>query len=384
MPFAFDIRGSSLLQLTLAESRFSPFEFYGDAPYPEHQATKAEVETLVRDYIARLDGRALDAALANHREYLHNWEPQRVGEAKTLEDYARLCAFAELHAGLMAAESELLLASLLPPQPTDRVFDDDPELFGALSDGLMPLLPENIESQWVATNAVFFRNDAVLFPHPFLVEYRELLGALADLARDPKLGIFVALHPHRRATRDELQYRLLEDYWDGMKLTPETLDSLDRHDQGTSFHAAVGRGVAEELFNPLLGTWFDWRARGDDENDPAKRLYIREVKPPIGAFDRKLSAVLNRELHAERDTRTKRFTHVDGKVCRYPVETYPPTAQNPRAELPTPERARKLWRVDGPMTDEQWYELVGLFYRGNELIAEHFQDAFANSLPRSD
>jgi hypothetical protein len=384
MPFAFDIRTSSLLQLTLAESRFSPFEFYGDAPYPEHQATKAEVEMLVRDYVDGFDDQALDAALADHREYLRDWEPQRMEEAKTREDYARLCAFAELHAALMAAESELLRASLLAPQPTDPVFDDDPALFPTLLDGLMPLLPENIESQWVATNAVFFRNDAVLLPHSFLAEYRELLGALADLAGDPKLRVFVALHPYRRATRDDLQYRLLEDYWDGMKLNPETLDSLDRHDQGTSFHAAVGRSEAEELFNPLLGTWFDWRARDDDETDSIKRLYIREVKPPIGAFDRELSAVINRELHAERDTRTKRFTHVDGKVCRYPLESYAPTAQDPRAALQAPERARKLWRVDGPMTDEQWYELVSLFYRGNELIAEHFQEAFASSRPRSD
>jgi hypothetical protein len=216
-----------------------------------------------------------------------------------------------------------------------------------------------------------------------LAEYRELLAVLAELAADPKLHVYVALHPYRHATADELQYRLLEDYWDGMKLTAESLDSLDAHDQGASFHAAVGRNEAEELFNPLLGTWFDWRAREDNKNDPVKRLYIQEVKPKTGPFGRELVAVTNRELHAERDTRARRFTHVDGKVCRYPVESYEPSAQNPRQRPGVPERARKLWRVDGEMSDEQWSELVGLFFRGNELIEEHFGEAFPLSQPRS-
>ena len=82
-----------------------------------------------------------------------------------------------------------------------------------------------------------------------------------------------------------------------------------------------------------------------------------------------LEAVLNRELHTERDTRPRKFTHVDGKIVRYLTETYGPTASRPRA-LPGPyERKRKLWRVDGPMSDEQWMEVVGLFFRGNNSLA---------------
>jgi hypothetical protein len=183
------------------------------------------------------------------------------------------------------------------------------------------------------------------------------------------------VHPFRRSTEEALQYRLLEDRWDGMRVTPETLDSLDRHDTGTSFHAAGDRSAADELFNPLLGTWFDWRARRDDAHDPIKRLYIREVKPPDTGRG-ELAAVHNRELHAERDTRAHRFQHVDGKVCRYATNTYTPSRTNPRATLGAPTHSRKLWRVDGALADEQWSELVGLFFRGNELIEEHLCDAF--------
>jgi hypothetical protein len=384
MPVVFDVRSSPLLRLAVAESRFTPFEFYNDGAYPNHRDAKEEVEAFVRDYVSKLDAAALDTAFEYHREYLSSWVPDRVEGASTPEDRARLCAFAELHDSLITAEANLMLDSLLPAQATDPVFDDDPALFGTLTEGLLRLTPENIEDQWTATNAVFFVNGAALFPHPFLAEYRELLGLLADLASDPKLRVYTAIHPYRRVDPDELQYRLLEDYWDGVKLTAETLDSLDRHDQGASFHAAGERGEAEELFNPLLGTWFDWKAREDDQDDPVKRLYIREVKPPVGSFGRELSAVMNRALHSERDTRARRFTHVDGKVCRFPVETYAPSANNPRAEPGPPERERKLWRVDGDLTDEQWFELVGLFFRGNELIEEHFREAFPSIQSRSE
>ncbi len=382
MGSTFDVRSSSLLRLTVAESRFTPFEFYDEAPYPDHRDAKEEVEVYVRDYVARLQGGDLEVALASHREYLAGWVPDRLESAGPVET-ARLCAFADLHEALLSAESDLLYDSLLPARATDPVFDGDPELFDELTEGLMRVQPETIQEPWIGTNAIFFRGNTALFPHPYLAEYRELLAALAELAADPRLHVYIALHPYHRAAADELQYRLLEDYWDGMKLTAESLDSLDAHDQGTSFHAAVGRSEAEELFNPLLGTWFDWRAREDDKNDPVKRLYIQEVKPTTGPFGRELVAVTNRALHAERDTRARRFTHVDGKVCRFPVESYEPSAQNPRQRPGVPDRARKLWRVDGEMGDEQWSELVGLFFRGNELIEEHFAQAFPVSQPRS-
>jgi hypothetical protein len=376
----FELRESALLRLALGPVRFDPWEFFNEGAYPAHRAEKDEVEAFVREYVAGLDRPGLEAAVLRHAEYLREWVPDRVKAAQSDADYARLCAFAELHHAIGDAEHELMLASLLAPHRGDLVFDEHPELYEDLTDGLMRLMPDHVEEPWVATNASFFIGDSVLFPHPFLGEYRELLGVLAELAEDPALAVYVAIDPHRVGRRDKLQYRLLEDYWDGLKLTPQTLDSLDRHDQGSSFHAAGERGEAEAFLHPLLGTWFHWKARADHESDPVKRLYIQELKPSEDRSGDPFEAVLNRELHAERDTSTRKFTHVDGKIVRYPTETYGPTATNPRA-LPGPhERKRKLWRVDGPMSDEQWMEVVGLFFRGNELIGEHFEDAFAERI----
>lgn len=375
----FDVRESALLRLALG-ARFDPWEFFNEGAYPEHRAEKDEVEAFVREYFAGLDRSGLEAAIRRHAEYLRKWVPDRVKAAQSNADYARLCAFAELHYAITDAEHDLMLASLLEPDRGDPVFDEHPELYDDLTDWLMRLTPAHIEEPWVDTNAAFFIGDSVLLPHPFLAEYRELLGALADLADDPALAVYFAIDPYWVGHRDELQYRLLADYWDGLKLTPQTLDSLDRHDQGSSFHAAGERGEAEAFLHPLLGTWFHWKARADHESDPVKRLYIQELKPSDDRSGDPFEAVLNRELHAERDTSARKFVHVDGKIVRYLTETYGPTETNPRA-LPGPhERRQKLWRVDGPMTDEQWMEVVGLFFRGNELIGEHFEDAFAEQV----
>lgn len=90
--------------------------------------------------------------------------------------------------------------------------------------------------------------------------------------------------------------------------------------------------------------------------------------------------MFNRALHAERDTSIHRFTHFDGKTCRYAADPYPPSKENPTLPLPPPTHKRKLWRVDGQMSGEQWCALTGLFFRNNELVAEHFRDAFPASL----
>ncbi len=140
----------------------------------------------------------------------------------------------------------------------------------------------------------------------------------------------------------------MEDQWYGLQLTSRTLDSLDQHDTGSSFHAAGERSLAAELLHPLLGTHFDWRARNDDPADPIKRLYIQEVRPARDPRDEELFiAVFNRALHAQRDTSTHQFTHVDGKTCRYPVVDYPPCKENPMLPLPPPTHGESCGALTG-------------------------------------
>lgn len=229
---------------------------------------------------------------------------------------------------------------------------------------------------WLGSETAFCLGEEAFFPHPHLAPKRELLGLLTELLSEG-LQVAVALHPFRRARLDEVRPRLLEDYWSGIKTTAENLDSLDAHDVGTpTFHAASDRSAVQKLFNPMLGTWIDWARRSDDASDPVKRLYVREVRPPVNGRGEELVAVQNAELHSERNTAARRFTHVDGKVRRHLTSTYGPSRENPMAATGPFTHSRKLWRVDGPLSDEQWAELVGLHFRGNELVEEHFAAAF--------
>lgn len=52
-----------------------------------------------------------------------------------------------------------------------------------------------------------------------------------------------------------------------------------------------------------------------------------------------------------------------------------PTTARPDAPLGVAARARKLWRVDGAMSDRTWGTLIGLHFRQNELIQEHLDAA---------
>lgn len=358
-------------------------EYLADGPYPHARAEKDEVERHVTRLVASLrDGSPDIDAVTRYCRCM--FPPDDIARAREDGQLSRLLGFAALQFELDEALYALEDRALAPPERDDLVFATHPELFEALDrrDRLLRLTPELIGHDRVGDEAIAAWKDDALFPHPHLAPMRELVWELIDLAADPSLVVTVAIHPYRCVPLDELQGRLLHDRWRGIQLTQENLDSLDGHHVGVStFHAAVDREPKHELLFPLIGTWFDWAARKDDSDDPVKRLYVREVRPSADRSGEPLVAALNRELHAERDTDARRFVHVDGKLRRYPADTYGPSVLDPYADFGPHSHSRKLWRVDGELSDEQWCRLVGLWFRGNELIEEHFKAAFPDFTP---
>jgi hypothetical protein len=292
----------------------------------------------------------------------------------------RLAAFYLFTAEVRAAERALYLASLEHPRATDRVFTADPDggLYASITkDGLLPLTPE-IVPEWNGGSYRHFEvGDYAIFPHADLTCARELVWELAELARTTELSVAIAINPHRLVPPADVPLWVLEDFWSGVKVDADSLDSLDAHDLGHSFHAATGRGDGDEFFFPLLGTRFEWRRRGDDERDPVKVMQIQEIVPPDSRVSSDHEFVWNRLAHAERSTERRRFTHLDGKVQLYEKATYGPSASAPMVAPGDRAHSRKLWRVDGDISDSVFANLLGLFYRGNELIEEHFREAVA-------
>jgi len=362
------------------EGRFRVEEFMGDGPYPESRQEKEEAERLAAEFLAAGYGDPHGPqAMALTKYVTGMFFPDQIAQAETDGSWERLLAFAAIQRAIDDGIRKLTLASFALPKSDDEALAGRPEVAARLfDDGLVRLSQEHAgAAAEVGENVVVVDDDLVLYPHRLLAGERELIGLLFELAASsPELEVWIAVDPYKSTSLAEVPHWLMEDYWHGPRLTAAVLDSLDAHDLGATFHAAGARNPLQELFHPLLGTWFDWRARADrDVDDPVRRLYVREVKPAVDRHGDRFNAVLNRELHAERDTKQRRFTHVDGKLARYPVETYGPATGGPDAPLGHFERARKLWRVDGPMSNELWLELVTLFFRDNELVEEHLTEA---------
>lgn len=376
-----ELRLSALLRRGLAEDRWHVTDYLRDGAYPAHRAEKDEAEHYVRGALEAIAAGQLGALLGDVEHYLPAmFAPEELAAAKREGRFERLVAFAKLQRALDEALWELEERALDAPRRDDPLFDGRPELFERLDrDGLIELsASDHLADERLAAEGVISYGDGIaLYPHPHLAPMRELVSELLALVGTAGLRVSVALHPYRVTSIEEVPMRLLEDYWSGIQVTASNLDSLDPHDVGVrSFHYADPK-TPQRLFHPLLGTWFDWERRSrHDPSDPVKRLYVREICPATNSRGEELVAALNRELHSERDTIAKHFTHVDGKMCRYLAEDYAPSAHEPNADPGTPTQSRKLWRVDGSLSDALWQQLVGLHFRGNELIAEHFKDAF--------
>lgn len=373
--------GSTLFATAVAEDRFHVTEYLADGGFAAHRAQKDEVERYVAQVVAAIERGDADHLSKDLEQYLRAmFPPDELAIAESEPALAmRQIGFAALQRAVDDALYEMEQRSFDPPSPEDRVLVRCAPLRQRLTkDGLVRLQAGDVVDQALRSQGVFTVDNLAIYPHPMLAPARELIVELLELAAAADLDVAIAVHPFRISQVNEVPMRLLEDYWYGVKLTAENVDSLDRHDTGVrTFHVAQ-QDTVERFFFPLLGTWFDWERRSrHDPADSVKRLYVREVRPVADRHGEPLVAALNRELHAERDTAARRFTHVDGKVCWYDAADYKPTIGSPDAPLGTPRRSRKLWRVDGEISDQTWEELVGLHFRQNELIAEHLGSALS-------
>lgn len=372
---------SALLRTGIASGRAHVTGYMRDGDYPNRRVEKAEAETYVASVVEAInDGHAGDLSddLVHYMRAMFLPEDLDRG-SKDLVLRSRQIGFAALQRALDDALNVLDERSLEMPSPDDPVFARCPSLLERVTkDGLVRISPDDLADGALLGEGAFAWGDAAIYPHPLLAPARELVAELLQLARQPDLTVAIAVHPFRVTDVDAVPLRLLEDYWYGIKINAENLDSLDpRHVGVRTFHGAR-QDTVERFFYPLLGTWFDWDRRSrHDRDDPVKRLYIREVRPAVDRHGEQLVAATNRELHSERDTVAHRFTHVDGKICHYDAADYQPTLERPDAPPGSPESGRKLWRVDGPMSDETWGELVGLHFRQNELIQEHLDAVVA-------
>lgn len=92
-----------------------------------------------------------------------------------------------------------------------------------------------------------------------------------------------------------------------------------------------------------------------------------------------------RYLHAEFDINAGRFRHLDGAIHFYTEEEYylrrdSDFNYNRKNSQKIKTLSQKLFRIDGVITVDVWFELVSQYLQGNPLISEYFEGKLPNNI----
>jgi hypothetical protein len=361
----FDLRSSPWLQRALNED-FRTVWGYWASVHESFISEKEDIERRVEYVLGNNDRDELLAWAAQDRGLIHGMSGPygTVGDPDPL----RKAAFRIVELSTWRAIGDLGLASLEPAREDDFVCVQTPGLWTMLSerDRLLPLTKETWAPECKGNVPYFVFNERAVYSHPFIIGRRELVLDVLALGLDG-LDAKIAIDPSRVTARADAADMLLADYWFGVTLTRETLDSLRPEHLGTTWHVRPPGRPTSFGTHPLAATVFRWRA---DEH--VKKLEVIEIAPRDSRNARCGPYVVNRYLHALRDTRRKRFIHVDGAARAYAHETYEATNDDPKGDCGTVLHYRKLFRIDGLIEDSAWGRVVAHFFRGNELVIEYF------------
>ncbi len=374
----FDIERSGLLRAVIDDTGVQVWDFRTDVGVrgrtfadETDPALREEVEQRVDEVLAGSSDADL-AAFAREDSFFRigHIKPGELAEDPEAEA-RRLVALRVVELGLARSTARLERDAFGPPQRNARTFSVVPGLWDALDDeGLLPPDADRAPEMPMSDDGYLHFGDHVLFPHPDLRANRELWWDLCELAVEG-LDVRVAIDPHRVVVRDELPLRLLKDYWFGVKVMRDNLDSLADEDLGWAVHyrnPESEMGQRLEIFFPLLATEFRW-SRGPDA---LKLLDVEEIVPPGSSQTRSGETIRNRFLHSRRDTTRRAFIHANAALRVYDATKYTPSREAPLAGRDRPTGQRKLWQVDGDLSDEQWSRLLSGWFRQNELVIEYF------------
>jgi len=156
------------------------------------------------------------------------------------------------------------------------------------------------------------------------------------------------------------------DTWYGPKFSPETLDDMSHVGL-----AVIGRSTPSPFDSsyPIERTEFFWKR---NEAELVKTLEIEEVSRGEYPFDS--SWHINRYVHTERDTERRTFRHLDGAAEVYTNADYGKRVGSNMPKNARPTYYSKLFRIDGTIDLEPFLLLTSMFYKGNEMVVEYFDE----------
>jgi hypothetical protein len=250
-----------------------------------------------------------------------------------------------------------------PPGPDSRVLLQIPSLKDRIDDdGLIRCAGLDAQDQ-----GLFICNYAVHY-HQFLrraftgnINYT-LLRTLINAGVRPGNSFRIAIDDRRIIPRRDFMHFIEEDFWWGPKLTSSWLD--DPYTGGCTVHADPEGDNAPDGYSKFFAYW-----RMDGEGN--KVVQMEElVTPSAKEF---CGYRVLRYLHSIRDISSHVFIHCDGAVRAYDAEGF----SERRAEDMPPgtqaARYRKVFRVDGSVSTEEWSDIVAKWFRHNHLTGEYLE-----------
>lgn len=258
-------------------------------------------------------------------------------------------------------------AALRVPLPNSRVFTAVPHLWSRLDkDGLLHL--EDLDAQ---PHGIFV-DDYSLQYHQLMrrgfhsAVHTDLVALVLSIGEREDVTARLAIDERRLRLRSEHQEYFERDYWFGPPLRSDLID--DPSEIGDSYFANPG----PSRIDPYVGLSTRWTWDG-----VSKTVEIEEYVLADASTE---SFVLARYLHAIRDISKHCFVHCDAAVKAYDRTTYPKVPALFR-ERGKGLDYRKVLRLDGHLSTEDWSRVTASWFRGNTLILEYLAGSPA-SAPR--
>lgn len=169
---------------------------------------------------------------------------------------------------------------------------------------------------------------------------------------------------HRRIM-SEAEYRQIAEFAHcyGPQFDASRLDDLD--DVGGTVMNRERPSPFDEDY-VLDRTEIYWKS---DKSTAVKTLEIEEIASVDHHHE---NWHINRYIHSERDITNKTVRHFDGAVKLYPSGSY---RERYASRMPRQADAThyiKMFRIDGHIDLTEWIDLLGYYFRGNEMILEYF------------
>ncbi len=259
------------------------------------------------------------------------------------------------------------------PQPTDFVnldittSDVAKTVKGLIfdSDGLV-----GIDNNFKLENQhIIYKDKYKIYYHPFIrrgfgSNFTDITGYLKQVASRGDLKLSIALDPLRISESLHPNNIREFDYWYGPKFDPAKLN--EPNFVGLTVHTRRPDPKLD-AFHPLIRTEFYIT----NTKDGKKQIEIEDIIPTLDK-----PYTLHKYVHMLWDSNSEIFFHFDPAIKAYEKNehvkriAYQWSAKDPNEEAKC--KKIKMFRIDGSLDTKLCMNILGDFYRNNELIQEFF------------